>query len=69
MNDFQLYMGKVLFEYQMSKQGKGDAHPKEIIEGLRGTVKAMEYDYGKNGEKAKPCQHCNSGSYYCDCRK
>jgi len=69
MNDFQVYMGKVLFEYQMSKHGHGDAHPREIIKGLRGTLKSMEFDYGKNGESAKKCEFCNSGSYYCECRK
>ena len=69
MNDFSCYMGKVLFEYQMSKGGKGDAHPKEIIEGLKQTLEAMEFSYGKNGKFAKPCEHCDSGSYYCECRK
>ena len=69
MNDFEMYMGKVLFEYQTSKGGKGDAHPKEIIKGLHGVIKAMQFDYGKNGEEAKPCEHCDSGSYYCECNK
>lgn len=69
MNDFEIEMGKILFEYQMSKGGKGDAHPREIIKALGSIRDSMIMDYGANGCYAKPCKHCDSGSYYCDCRK
>lgn len=66
MNDFEIEMGKILFEYQRKNQGRGNAHPKEIIEALGHIRDNMISDYGINGEKVKFCEYCG---YYCDCNK
>jgi len=66
MNDFEIEMGKILYDYQLSKNGRGDAHPKEIIKALGSMRDRMISDYGLQGEKVKFCEMCG---YYCDCNK
>jgi len=66
MNDFEIEMGKILFEYQRKHGGKGEAHPKEIIEALGNIRDRMISDYGLCGEKVKFCDICG---YYCECDK
>ena len=66
MNDFELEMGKILYEYQRKNNGRGNAHPKEIIKALGNIRDRMISDYGLNGEKVSFCELCG---FYCECHK
>jgi len=66
MNDFACHMGKIIFEYQRRHEGRGNAHPHEIIKGLEQTLKEAKFWYDKPEEELEYCDYCG---YYCECDK
>ena len=65
MNNIEMWINAKLAEYQMVKAGR--VHPKDVIAGLKGSLKYWQDCYGKDGtENLEWCDYCG---WYCECGK